>query len=89
MMSPAHVPRTGVPDAASARSGSASPSRSIPSVIVVDSPPGMIEPVQPVQIGRHAHLAHLRAERAQHPLVRREAALERKHSDRHAAYQPR
>src|SRR5579875_3270609 len=40
MIIPAQVPRIGVPAAASSRSGSPSPSRAIPSVIVVDSPPG-------------------------------------------------
>ena len=47
MMSPAHVPNIGTPEAASSRSGSARPSRSIPSVIVVDSPPGRTSPSSP------------------------------------------
>ena len=47
MIIPAHVPSTGVPERTSARSGSASPSRSMPSVIVVDSPPGITSPSSP------------------------------------------
>src|SRR4051794_36677072 len=47
MIIPAHVPNTGVPPEAKARSGSARPSRSIPSVITVDSPPGMSRPSSP------------------------------------------
>ncbi len=44
MIIPAQVPKIGLPNA---RSGSASPSRSTPSVIVVDSPPGMTRPSSP------------------------------------------
>ena len=44
MIMPAQVPNTGAPEWANSRSGSASPSRSIPSVIVVDSPPGITRP---------------------------------------------
>src|SRR5215217_110939 len=44
---PAQVPSTGVPERTSSRSGSASPSRSMPSVIVVDSPPGITSPSSP------------------------------------------
>src|SRR4051812_11805933 len=47
MIIPAQVPSTGVPDCTSRLSGSASCSRSIPSVIVVDSPPGMTSPSRP------------------------------------------
>src|SRR4051812_14335530 len=47
MISPAHVASTGVPPAARARSGSPSPSRSMPRVMVVDSPPGMTSPSSP------------------------------------------
>ena len=47
MISPAQVPSTGVPERTRSRSGSARPSRSIPSVIVVDSPPGMTSPSRP------------------------------------------
>src|SRR5512133_2688492 len=47
MIIPAQVPSTGVPPRTSARNGSASRSRSIPSVIVVDSPPGITSPSSP------------------------------------------
>src|SRR3954468_7826009 len=47
MIIPAQVPSTGVPDCTSRLSGSASCSRSMPSVIVVDSPPGMTSPSRP------------------------------------------
>src|SRR5688572_21010920 len=47
MIMPAQVPRIGVPVAANSRSGSPRPSRSIPSVIVVDSPPGITRPSRP------------------------------------------
>src|SRR3954449_2229679 len=47
MIIPAHVPRTGRAVPTNSRSGSASPSRSIPSVIVVDSPPGITSPSSP------------------------------------------
>ena len=47
MISPAQVPSTGCPCPPAARSGSASPSRSMPSVITVDSPPGMTSPSSP------------------------------------------
>ena len=33
----------------------------MPSVIVVDSPPGMHEAVEPLEVGRHADLAHVGA----------------------------
>ena len=42
---------------------------------------GHHQPVEPVEIGRHAHLARPRAELAEHAPVRREAALEREHPD--------
>ena len=89
MIIPAQVPSTGVPERTSSRSGSASPSRSMPSVIVVDSPPGMISPSRPVEVGGHAHLARLRAELAQHARVRLEVALEREDADERRAHQPR
>ena len=60
MIMPAQVPSTGVPARASSRSGSSRPSRSIPSVIVVDSPPGRTSPSSPSRSGGHAHLAHRR-----------------------------
>src|SRR5215211_3436699 len=47
MISPAQVPSTGRPASASSRSGPASPSRSMPSVMVVDSPPGITRPSRP------------------------------------------
>src|SRR5215218_8207470 len=47
MIIPAHVPSTGVPERTRSRSASASPSRAIPSVIVVDSPPGITRPSRP------------------------------------------
>ena len=75
---------------ASARSGSASPSRSMPERHRRRLAAGDDEPVEPVEVGRHAHLAHVGAERAQHPRVRREAALQGEHADRATPrYQPR
>ena len=47
------------------------------------------EPVEPVEVGGHAHLAHLGAEAAQHARVRLEVALEREHADERRAHQPR
>jgi len=48
------------------------------------------ETVERVEVVGHAHVAHVRAERAQHPLVRGEAALQRQHPDDGMhAYQPR
>src|SRR5215207_3558391 len=47
MIIPAQVPSTGLPPRTNWRSGSASPSRLIPSVIVVDSPPGITSPSSP------------------------------------------
>src|SRR4051812_22281436 len=47
MIMPAHVPSTGRPEPTKSRSGSPSPSRAIPSVIVVDSPPGITSPSRP------------------------------------------
>src|SRR5580698_8794183 len=47
MIRPAHEPRTGTPVPTSSRRGSPSPSRSIPNVIVVDSPPGITSPSRP------------------------------------------
>src|SRR5207249_1952863 len=49
MMSPAHVPSTGAPVATRSRSGPARPSRAMPRVIVVDSPPGVTRPAQPAR----------------------------------------
>ena len=87
---PAQVPRIGVPAAASSRSGSASPSRSIPSVIVVDSPPGITSPSRPVRS------AGMRTSRTSAPSSRSmracacEVALQGEDADqRHARYQPR
>ncbi len=47
MIMPAQVPSTGRPLRTNSRSGSASPSRLMPSVIVVDSPPGITSPSSP------------------------------------------
>src|SRR3954469_16399376 len=47
MIRPAQVPSVGVPERTRSRSGSARPSRSMPSVIVVDSPPGITRPSSP------------------------------------------
>src|SRR3954470_15980659 len=47
MIIPAQVPSTGLPPRTNSRSGSASPSRLMPSVIVVDSPPGITSPSSP------------------------------------------
>ena len=83
--------------ARAARSGSARPSRSTPSVIVVDSPPGITSPSSPSQV-RRAHAPRACARRpagasARAPRSRpagrgrRSAALDRLH--RRRAYQPR
>ncbi len=50
------------PRAARSRSGSARPSRSTPSVIVVDSPPGITSPSRPSRSDWHAHLPRPGAE---------------------------
>src|SRR5512132_723593 len=47
MIIPAQVPSTGLPVRTKSRNGSARPSRSIPSVIVVDSPPGITSASSP------------------------------------------
>src|SRR4051794_39431504 len=47
MIRPAQVPSVGTPERTSCRSGSARPSRSMPSVIVVDSPPGITSASRP------------------------------------------
>src|SRR3954454_1106055 len=49
MIIPAQVPNTGVPPCTRSRSGSASPSRAMPSDIVVDSPPGITSPSSPAR----------------------------------------
>ena len=67
MISPAQVPSVGRARARrSSRSGSARPSRSMPSVIVVDSPPGMTSPSSPSRSAGHAHLARRGAEPGEH-----------------------
>src|SRR4051812_17716386 len=68
MISPAHVPMMGRPAAWNSRSGSASPSRSIPSVIVVDSPPGITSPSMP------SRSAGVRTSRTSAPSSRRTLA---------------
>ena len=50
-------------------------------MIVVDSPPGIDEPVEPVELLRLAHLDDLRAEPAQHRRVLAEVALEGEDAD--------
>ena len=55
---------------------------------MVDSPPGITSPSRPVEVGGHAHLAHVGAEVAQHAAVRLEVALERQDAD-DAPHQPR
>ena len=45
--------------------------------------------VEPVEVGGHAHLAHVGAEAAQHLAVRLEVALERQDADSSMRYQPR
>ena len=79
-----------MPDAAIARSGSASPSRSIPSVITVDSPPGSTSASSPSRSAGNPHLPGLGTEPRQHALVRLETALEREDPDqRRVTHQPR
>ncbi len=68
MIIPAHVPSTGRPLRANSRSGPASPSRSMPSVIVVDSPPGMTSASSP------SRSAGTRTSRTSSPSPRRIAA---------------
>ena len=81
MIRPAQVASTGVPAPISSRSGSARPSRSIPSVIVVDSPPGMTSASRPSRSLGRAHLAHLGALLLEDAPVRLEVALESEHAD--------
>ena len=54
-----------MPARASARSGSPSPSRSMPRLITVDSPPGIDQPVEAVEPGRGADLDRLGPELTQ------------------------
>ncbi len=65
----AHAPSTGVPAPTSSRSGSASPSRSIPSVIVVDSPPGITRASRPAE-ARHAGVRTSRASAPRPSIIR-------------------
>ena len=81
MIIPAHVPRIGVPAAASARSGSARPSRSIPSVITVDSPPGSTSASSPSRSAGTRTSRALAPEARENALVRLEAALKREHAN--------
>ena len=80
MIMPAQVPNTGAPERANSRSGSASPSRSIPSVIVVDSPPGII--ARRARRGRRARAPRARRRRGRAAsAVGLEVALEREDAD--------
>ena len=98
MIRPAQEPSIGRARATSARSGSASPSRSIPKVIVVDSPPGITSPSRPSRSAgtrtsrtsaRRARAAPARAPRTRPAArARRSAALDRP-SARLTGYQPR
>ena len=92
MIRPAHEPRTGTPvrlprqlspapTPARRRRGSAKPSRSMPNVIVVDSPPGITRPSNPSRSAGNAHLAHARTQPLQNATVRLEVALQGKHAD--------
>ena len=76
MIIPAHVPEHRRAAAVSARSGSASPSRSIPSVITVDSPPGMISASSPSRSAGTRTSRGRGTQRTQDLRVRLEAALE-------------
>ena len=91
MISPAQVPSIGRARARRAsRSGSARPSRSIPSVIVVDSPPGITRPSSPSRSAGVADLARARRRGRSSTLrVRLEVALEGEHADERTGYQPR
>ena len=90
MIIPAQVPSTGVParDELAQRLGEA---------LALDAErhrrrlaAGDHQPVEAVEVGGHAHLAHVGAEAAQHARVRLEVALQREHADeRHGAHQPR
>ena len=53
-------------------------------MIAVDSPPGIDEPVEAVELLGQPHLDHLGAERAQHRRVLAEVALHGEDADRHA-----
>ena len=76
-----------MPAAASSRSGSPSPSRSIPSVITVDSPPGMTSASSPSSSPGTAPLGPW-PEAAQHPRVGLEVALQREDADQRRAAAP-
>ena len=78
MIIPAQDPKTGMPSAMRLRSGSASPKMSISFQIVVDSPPGMIRPVDRVQLLRPAHRDGLAPDVAQRPQVLGDVALQRR-----------
>ena len=83
MISPAQVPSIGVPRADEARAAARpGPRARCPSVIVVDSPPGMTSASSPSRSRGRAHLARLGAELARATSrVRLEVALDREHAD--------
>ena len=81
MIIPAQVPSIGVPAAASSRSGSARPSRSMPERHRRRLAAGDDQPVEALEVGGHAHLAHLGAERRAACGVRLEVALEGEDAD--------
>ena len=81
MISPAQVPSTGSPERTSSRSGSARPSRSTPSVIVVDSPPGITSPSRPSRSAGTRTRRALRADLVERLRMRIEPALESEHAD--------
>ncbi len=89
MISPAHVPSVGVPDRTRSRNGSARCSRSMPSVIVVDSPPGITDGVEALEVLGGADVARHGAQLAQQAGMGLEAALERQDADGLGAHQPR
>ena len=60
---PAQVPRTGMPSAARAASGSTGSRSRASLAIVVDSPPGIDQRVDPAEIARRAHLDGVAPER--------------------------
>ena len=95
MISPAHEPRIGRPRRGELAQRLGETLASIPSVIVVDSPPGTTSPSRPSRSAGTRTSRVLGAEPLEHPLVRVEAALQRQHADHRlavpapAAHQPR
>ncbi len=89
MISPAQVPSVGVPARIRSRSGSASPSRSMPERHRGRLAARDHQRVEPFQVLGGAHVAGLGAQLAEQLGVGLEAALERQDADGLRAHQPR